>query len=756
MPATDCGRLPALLAQLRPASRQLRHSGLARLVERLERPPPPADRQALWLSRPELARLFAAAGLGPDDMTRWVLRVPHDREDDAVPQTGASPRKATPQTTPRAKFFEELMGTSQPETNTESPARLCDEPDIGRPAADGVVLQQTSTADIATPASQFAAGWGGPSEAAGSNDGRSQEAQKPISIDLAAPAGLEMPMCSDVCTFLLAEHRDGARAESPTGPAALRDAKQPYEMYGTEQWSRLGPRRAARQHKPSSTAAAGAADTAPRAQPVGRFDSETELGAHLSEPSAAADCHQSLLRNSSVRPIDSEVDIAQVLHEQSGYATLGETTPAAATGAYQALPLHEVDSETELGLALPLSDSERPLDAAQHRQVTAYDSETEVGALMASLHATDSETEMAERLRRLTAGEAEPRRGASPSDSMTRLPAAPVQVDSETEMGVVLRLFEQGLLSSRYFAGVTLTDESHSPDLYPSVETIDSVTAEESEYSASLPTPIDDIYNASKQLSRKVIKKALFLLGGEPVSQPLTRTGSSPFGPSSGLGDTELEQEAAAADGDRQDSPSERDGTCDPQRVVPEVRLTTSDGSLVVLFPSRPADTADTGYYETDEGLVVRLQRRPQRAAAESRGFQPTEAALSHSERELSSTRRLLAERCADAALRRRSPSPRACSDDGSLRVLYCAEGAEPWQPVSPEALSGLSLTATDPELAALRWRKSSRGEDGDPEAWSAGGEAAPPPPAESQSQTELRKEKTTPPPGVGGANSWC
>ncbi|XP_043233254.1 uncharacterized protein LOC122387259 [Amphibalanus amphitrite] len=733
---------------------------------RRERRPPPVDRQQLWLNRPELAQLFAAAGLGPADMTRWVLCVPREPEDDAVPPpppqvTEGSPMeprdRRAPPATPREKFFEELMGTPPAEPSTESPAELCDRPHNTRPTAgDGVVIQQTNTADIATPATQFAAGWGGPAKSGTLNRDQAQRDETRISIDLGALACQDMPMCSDVCTFLLPEYQEGAVSGSLSGPTSPRDAREPYETYGTEQWGRLGTRRPARRHKPASPA--------PAAQPVGRFDSETELGAHLSEWGRAApgpDSHESQLRNSSVRPIDSEVDIAQVLHEQSGYATLGETA-APAAGGYQALPLHEVDSETELGLALPLTDPERPLGAARHRQVTAYDSETEVGALLRSLHATDSETEMGERLRRLSerSGEGaqpEQRRAVAPSDSMTRLPAAPVQVDSETEMGVVLSLFEQGMLSSRYFAGVQLPDEPQSADLYSSVEGEDEkADGETSVDRVGLPMPLDDIYDASKRVSQKVIKKALFLLGCDPLSRPLARTGSSPFGTSAGLDGIELERDGTAADGDRHSPLSAAEGACDPQRVIPEVRLTTSDGSLVVLFPSRPADTGDTGYYETDEGLVVRLQKRPPRPVAESRGFQPTEAGLSQSERELSTVRRQLADRCADAALRRRSPSPRACSDDGGLRVLYRADGAEPWQPVSPEGLSGLSLTPTDPELAALRWRKSSRGEDGDPEAWSAGGESATPPPAESQSQTELRKEKAAPPPGVGGANSWC
>ena len=714
-------------------------------------------------------------------MTRWLLRVPHEREDDAVPlptagtaepdrpqaaaqhqthpEMGESAPCETPDhgstlhTTPRHKFFAELM---------ESPPHV--------ETAEHIVIKQTDTSDIVTPIAQFPSSRTVLSEAGRQGDTERQE----LSV---SSAGLAMPLCSDVCTFLLPEHRDVGREGSAASPAAAPDeTRLAYETYGTEQWGQLAARRSeagrsgkqSKRAPPADPVTAGAAVSAPNsepeADPVGNMDSETELGAHLSahlrstSAAADADCHRSLLRNSSVRPIDSEVDIAQVLHEQSGYATLDEG-PAPVSSGYQALPLHEVDSETELGLALPLTEPDRPLSAAKHRQVAAYDSETEMAQLLASLHGVDSETEMAERLRRLAV--------SSESEPVARPPAAPVEIDSETELGLALRLFGQGLLSSRYFAGVPPPpDQLDRPDPDIGVcspqsqsetdvrlsgrgsasgqnQTNENTQRKVSGDRASLPLPIDDIYNASKGVTRKVINKALFLLGSDRLAPPLARTGSSAFGPTSGLGGIELEREAVVS------------GACDPDRVVPEISLTTSDGSFVVLFPSRAADSAAAAadYYETDEGLVLRLSRKQrQRAAVESRGFQPTEAAASLSERELCSARRLPT----GPGLRRRSPSPRAhASDDGGLRVLYRAEGTELWQLVSPEGLSGLSLSPADPELAAIRWRKSSRGEDGDPEAWSAGEATSPPPPAESQSQTELRKQRPAPP-AAAGANSWC
>ncbi|XP_037078276.1 uncharacterized protein LOC119099259 [Pollicipes pollicipes] len=66
--ATDGARIAATLACLRALSRRVRDTGLSGLVACLGGDPAvrrPEDRQAAWLTRPELPQLFAAAGFRP-------------------------------------------------------------------------------------------------------------------------------------------------------------------------------------------------------------------------------------------------------------------------------------------------------------------------------------------------------------------------------------------------------------------------------------------------------------------------------------------------------------------------------------------------------------------------------------------------------------------------------------------------------------------------------------------------------------------
>lgn len=838
LPTTLSGqqaRLAVLLEMLSPISCQQQCADLQRLLTNLSKADcRPAERQVAWLTQPELPRLFTHAGFGPAEMTRWLLDVPEEEEDDQV-MTRQIPvdypvsdfgKSTNESVDTKHRSSDGKMNMGPVADLTECVASLGEE-DYQREK----ILQQTDTTSIETPYTQFVAGWAPVSAATVADKGEySVSLQNVVDSRLNVHAREFRPVCSDPCMFVTSNFSEKERAL--TAERISSESNTAYDTYETKQWWIANDMGEELSSSPKSVATPYS--SSPVADPIQDYDSETELGENLSrilkenKPAVFGADSSLHIRNSSVRPIDSEVDIIQVLHEQSGYVSFDETQHPPMNTAYQSLPLQEVDSETEIGLALPLTDSPRVLDQRSHRRVKVYDSEEEMASLIKSLHGTDSETEMGRRLEKLgkcpqegsqeviqdpvfdakecdseigMGGSDYPtefpdRKDAVSSSSMSRLPAGPVQVDSETEMGMVLNMFEQGMLTSRYFAGVELA-EDHGAELtrlassdsdiniaIPGSHEDDEVQIVTKKYrsrqsrgtdtqtltvgeshpiqpSVSSEPSLDNMYDTSKRLSKAIIKKALMLLEDAAARYPVSRTQSSTFGTTGGLEGIEREIDVVQAP----TTSRSVDGACSPDKTIPEVSITTSDGSFVVLFPSQPAEKAD--YYETEERLLVKMMHssppteptEPQTMVTESRGFHPTsEAGLSLSEQEVG--RRLMAGRCAEAALRRqRSPSPRQhTSDESGLRVLYRAESTEPWNPISPEGLSGLALAPADPELAAVRWRKNSRSEDGDPEPCFGGEGEVPPPPAppnESQSHTELSKAKPTTPTPMG-ANSWC